>query len=886
MATDQRVTRIYNVEVDATDALRSLKSVDRNTKSINDRFEKVEKSASRLSRTLKNAFAAGVLIAGIRRLTQGLTQAADAAADLQSRLSSISGGPQNTLATFEALFDVAQRLGVPIETLGNSLQKFAIAVPTASVEELVFTLETVTQALTTTGTGLQGTNAVLLQLVQGFGAGSLQGDEFKSVLENAPVLLRAIANAGGRAGESLKALRDEQFFTTQVALDNAQAIRDNIESLTGLARPADTIERAFIRIGNAFTATLFRTQQQGSPFAQFAEQLTALSTVVGPATVAAVNTLSASFSALGAGIDFASQQLDRLLNLFPQVGTEAEKVEGELGLLGFTFAVTLPAAIRSLPEIISTAFGRIREVVDFTGAGLGIRFAQAVEGIRNVWIRFAIFLGSIFADAINGVLSTFESFANRAVDIVNTVRAGVNVITGADFAALPEIGVGRLEIPESATRELEESTRRIQFLQTELEDLGRTFSQSFSQNRISDIFQANLIEDAAKAVNLVTEGLEASDRARKGSLPALESEKKSKSDLAKIERERLAELRFFNKELEKEAALIKRLNDEQQDYTDSLQDELRALDERLLLLSAPEADRDRIADSLEIESRLRKLNTDILREENAQRRESLKIRRDEFRAAVPEILTQRDEIRKREAEEAGRESGNAFTEGFETASEGIKGLFVDIFQGGLDEAQSFGDRLRDILTNTVDRILEGLVDTFVNGITQGISQGFSGIGGGGSSFTGGGGGGLIQQLFGGLFGGGSPVGLGDTGGPISSGAGGGGFNFAGIAGGLGGLAGGLLAGAFDSQSSVRETSPLELDPLPDDFSGRAPEVTIVNNGTPLRVDSTSRRSNGDYQLIVSDAVAQTQSVYERQSRRGFGGFAESLRNNTTADNSV
>lgn len=82
----------------------------------------------------------------------------------------------------------------------------------ATQGEIATATETVSKALKVSGASAAETQSTLVQLGQALGSGRLQGDELRSMLENAPVVAQAMrrtgsveANAGGASVEAISA---------------------------------------------------------------------------------------------------------------------------------------------------------------------------------------------------------------------------------------------------------------------------------------------------------------------------------------------------------------------------------------------------------------------------------------------------------------------------------------------------------------------------------------------------------------------------------------------------------------------------------------------------------------------------------------------------------
>ena len=833
MVVTQKARVVYQIEVDATRAVAALGQINKNTARVANNLERFQEQASRAGRFLRNALVGGGIIAAVGRLARGFTQASDAAADLAARLASVSGGPTGAAATFSELFDIAQRLGVPLEALGSSLQRFSIAVPNASLRELVNLLETTSQVLVTTGAGVQATNAVLLQLSQGLSSGALRGDEFRSVLENAPVLLQALAEAGGRGGESLKELRDESFFTTERFIELQDEVREIAERLIGFRDPAATVERSFQRIRNSFVAAFFGVSGPDSPLTLLADELDRLAEFVIPTTQGALATFTAVLNVFITAGKSVITTLELLVGAFGDTREELDKVEGEVGPIAFAFSVTIPSAINATIRTVQ-ALGEI----------FGITAAFIVANARKLTTGLDLVATTVAA--------ALPDFISSGLGLDTNTEAALDRLNAAVFDSAGTFGEWRRQVTEAVGGAVTDIEARTAQLENSLLGSVTAGTPGVSDERRGAGPLAPTPED--------TKGAAAAAR-----------------ELAKAAREAAKEQKAMADEFDRRLKLEAEAQEGTREFVLTLNEQILAEEQQIQLLKLSDEERARAIDKLELEAQVRALNAEAMEAETAVLAEQLQLRAQLLEGGLGQRLL--DVQEQRRAAERGKEAAEQLQDDIETALDPFKDFFSDLFTEGIDEAESFTKRLAELLNDVLNNFLEELLDQSFKTLAQSLAgTGTGGTGGGGflsSIFGGGGGGAGAAAVADPLYGGGYP------------GAGGGG-GFGGLLGGLAPLAGlgiGSFLGSklFDSDSPTSLDSP--LDPL-SDVPGGGTNVSIINNGQPLRVDGYSQRSNGDLQLIVSTAVAETQSVYDRNMRRGYGGFAEPLNANTSADRNV
>lgn len=267
-ATSRGVERYIRVRVDASDALRSVQRIDRNVETATNRL-------AGMGRALNLLVFSEIAQAGFQ-ITQVLTEWADASQDLTARLNAAAGGVAAGNDVYERLLELSLALGANVDDLGAAFTKLKVSIDPsiASTNEIITGLGEVSRILATTGATTQQTNAVLLQLSQALSSNALQGDEFRSVYENAPVLLQAWREAIGRTDTSLRDLSASAELTTASFFENIDVIGELASEMVGASEPPLTVARAMTNMRTAFLDA-FRDLGDGreSPFSQTVDVL-------------------------------------------------------------------------------------------------------------------------------------------------------------------------------------------------------------------------------------------------------------------------------------------------------------------------------------------------------------------------------------------------------------------------------------------------------------------------------------------------------------------------------------------------------------------------------------------------------------------------------------
>ncbi|HCQ5582378.1 TPA: tape measure protein [Clostridioides difficile] len=194
---------------------------------FNNKIRQGSEAGSLLVSKLKSI--AGIYI-GIRSI-ESITKAADTISSTKARLNLMNDGLQTTEQLNKMIYLSAQSARASYADTAAQVAKLGILAGDAfgsSAEVIKFT-ELMNKAFVIGGTSANEASAAMYQLTQAMGAGKLQGDEFRSIMENAPLLATKIADAMGKTKDQLKELSSSGAITADVIRNALFKASDEIE---------------------------------------------------------------------------------------------------------------------------------------------------------------------------------------------------------------------------------------------------------------------------------------------------------------------------------------------------------------------------------------------------------------------------------------------------------------------------------------------------------------------------------------------------------------------------------------------------------------------------------------------------------------------------------
>lgn len=213
-----------------------------------------------------------------------------------------------------------------------------------SEEQVAQATDTVNKAFKAGGAAASEQAAGILQLGQALGSGFLQGDELRSIRENAPLIAQAIANEFGVTIAKLKDLGAEGELTTDRVFKAILNAQKEIDAIFGTT--SSTIAEGFTRVQNALTEYIGQADKAQGSSAVITSALNKLAD-----NMDTTADIAFKFAAAIAGI-FVGRQITSIVQTVGAAGT---------AIVGFANSIRIAATTANASSV---AFGTL-------GAALG-----------------------------------------------------------------------------------------------------------------------------------------------------------------------------------------------------------------------------------------------------------------------------------------------------------------------------------------------------------------------------------------------------------------------------------------------------------------------------------------------------------------------------------
>lgn len=258
----------------------------------------------------------------IKDVAVAATQTADELTSIRSRINLINDGSQTTAQIMEKVYDAAQRSRGSYTDMADSVAKLNMLAKDAfsSNDEAIAFVEQLNKQFKISGASVQEASAAMYQLTQAMAAGKLQGDEFHSIMENAPLLAQSIANEMGLTVGQLKEMSSQGLITSDII---KEALFNSAEETN--AKFAE-IPMTFAEVGQSIQNELIQAFQpvleqissipQSGEFQALSEGVVVAIRGMAIAAQGSIGLISAAFAGLRVAISTITQTVASFGSLF------------------------------------------------------------------------------------------------------------------------------------------------------------------------------------------------------------------------------------------------------------------------------------------------------------------------------------------------------------------------------------------------------------------------------------------------------------------------------------------------------------------------------------------------------------------------------------------
>ena len=388
---------------------------------VGDGKEKVKELNAELAKTGDKAEEAagglgkiGTLLAGFASVAfaKSMLDTADAMQSINSQVRQVVSSESEYLAVQRQLLDVANNTRASLESTSSLYVSTSRALKDYGYtqQEILQFTEATNNAMTIGGVGAQQQAAALMQLSQALGSGVLQGDEFKSIAEAAPILLDTIAEYMGKSRAEIKKLGSEGQLTADVIFKAISGASEKFGEQA--AKMPMTMGQALTVFSNNWQSMVSKLLNDSGAMSGIASIIKLIAdnlNLVVPimagfavAIAAAVApTLALNLALLANPFSLIAVAISAVIGLIAQFGDQIDIFGG-----GWSNLLDVIQAVwQVITETIGEAIGAIREWFGSLTGWLG----ESVGGWSAVFKRVMSLVSSTIRAYINVYINTFAT---------------------------------------------------------------------------------------------------------------------------------------------------------------------------------------------------------------------------------------------------------------------------------------------------------------------------------------------------------------------------------------------------------------------------------------------------------------------------------------------
>ena len=287
---------------------------------------------------LKGAFGSlqGLLAAaGLGIGIAEIIETADAFKTLEARVKLATGAGAAFVTGFEGVSKIANETFSSVESTGELFSKIAASAETLNLaqKDVLSVTRTINEAIKLSGGSAASADAAIVQLIQGIQSGIIRGEEFNSIMEQAPRLAKAMADGLGVTRGELRAMAADGKLSSEVVINAIRSqgavIADEFGTLPTTV--GNSLQVAKNQIFN-FVGEIDKIANQSSKLADFISIVGDSLENLDPSTVSAVE---GAFSSTIEAVEVLSKEiiglyedLNGLLNAFTDTSNGAQEQVG------------------------------------------------------------------------------------------------------------------------------------------------------------------------------------------------------------------------------------------------------------------------------------------------------------------------------------------------------------------------------------------------------------------------------------------------------------------------------------------------------------------------------------------------------------------------------
>ncbi|MGJ8516650.1 tape measure protein [Carnimonas bestiolae] len=525
----------YDVDARTEGLLQAEKEIDRSTRNVEGDFKKAEKSADRFGDSLGKLKALAAGVAAVLA-TRKVIAYSDSWTSLTNQLRQVTTSQGQLADVTQRVLDVANRSASSIDGTANLYSRLARSTQGLGYdqEQLLRITETINKSFAVSGASSEEANNAIIQLGQGLAAGALRGDEFNSVAEQAPGILRAVSAETGKSIGELRAFAATGGITAELLVKSLQNYSSTVDN--EFANSNRTFSQNIERANNNIKAMVGDMTGLTGAIGDVGQGIASASVILQRYSSQIEITLGATAGAVAAYSAYRGAILTATAaQIAFNAAIKASPIVRVIALIG-SLAGALYAA-RDATVSIGDTTNRVGDIVRAT-------WQLTVEQVQAAWNQFVALYNKVMAkvssitgftnddigSAFEGTYNFIATGSRGAVNaIISSFRVIPVVLSRIFWTAINNIGQGWENLGNSINKAMQFDFSGAR------QELSKNINGplDLTQQIISDIQKEFSTDHVGDFFGDISKGMDAISK-RAGSIKAMREFEESAENIAKL----------------------------------------------------------------------------------------------------------------------------------------------------------------------------------------------------------------------------------------------------------------------------------------------------------------------------------------------------------------
>lgn len=408
---------------------------------------------------------------------QTLVNWSDQLVSSKARLQQVTGSAEAAAVATDKIYAAAMRSRSSFTDMSASVARLATLAGSAfsSIDEAIQFAETFNKQMVLSGASTMEASAAMYQLSQAMASGRLQGDELRSIFENAPMVAQTIATYLGVSVGEVREMASQGLITADIVKN----------AMLGAAAETDAAFKQMpLTWGQVWTMAQNIAMRALNPVLMAINFLANNIQIIGPivlgvAAAFAVYAIAAHGAAAAAAVWTAAQTvLNAVLTMNPI---------GIVIMLIVALVAAIYAGVAAFNKFAGASISATGIIMGALSVLVGFIYNNTVAPILNIFAAAANFIGNVFNNPVAAVQVLFYDMALNVLgyirSLVNGIENLINLIPGVEVHFTGAINKIYGNLVQGRNDVIENSGYTEYFHAPAYKDLTASFNSGYSMGK-------------------------------------------------------------------------------------------------------------------------------------------------------------------------------------------------------------------------------------------------------------------------------------------------------------------------------------------------------------------------------------------------------------------